>query len=940
LYSLSLACLFFTATGFSQPVSGCLTTGWPQDNSDLKPDSSLVFGQLANGLRYVIKANANPRHRVAMYLNIQSGSLHESDQQRGVAHFLEHMLFNGTTHYPPGTLVKYFQSLGMGFGGDTNAHTGFDETVYNLLLPSNKTVVLEEGFKVLADYARGALLLEQEVDRERGVILAEKRSRDSAASRVSKQQMRFDFAGTLVAERDPIGTEEVLNAADSRLLRSYYDRWYRPENMIVVVVGDIKPDAVEPLLSRAFVPLKGVGEVGNCPDYGQIPETGSEVLVIAEQELGYTGVALTTVFNSPQVRDTLAWETAQLQRYVAVTLMANRLKQLEQQPASPLAQPQSQAGFFLQRYGFATLTGRAVDGKWEEGLQLLQTTLAQALQDGFSENELARGKREVQALLEKAVQTAATKDSSELAGEIIRKLNDQEVILSPAQERALYGPIVEKMTLAEVNEALRQLWSHSRRLVEVVGVVPQNLADEQGAAVVRKAFDANQQLPARPWVEKKNNHFPYLFLPSAQGAILEKTDHQAIGVTSYTLEGGVRVNIKSTDFQDNQVLLSVQFGKGKQGEPRRGMALLAQAVVDDSGIGRLTGEELQEALAGHTLELAFGVGPESFAFAGNALSQDFDLLLQLLYHRLHDPALRTAAFDRSRDSLQRMYRQLGSTVEGVQQIQGERFLAGTSSEYGMAAWEEVASIDLEQIRSWLLPEFTSAPLEINVVGDIDPATAIAQVSRLFGHERRQATKAASGNVPVFPAGREQRFSVPSSIDKALLIVAWGTSDFWDIDRTRRLNLLAAVLDDRLRIKIREELGATYSPRVTSQPSRGQEGFGLLQSTLVVAPDQAAPLARVIRETAASLGSKGVGEDELRRALEPILTSIRDIKRNNRYWMESVLNLSSRHPQQLQWPLSIIEGFAAIKAEELTALAKRYLQPELAATVIVSPGDGR
>jgi zinc protease len=195
-------------------------------------------------------------------------------------------------------------------------------------------------------------------------------------------------------------------------------------------------------------------------------------------------------------------------------------------------------------------------------------------------------------------------------------------------------------------------------------------------------------------------------------------------------------------------------------------------------------------------------------------------------------------------------------------------------------------------------------------------------------------------VPVFPAGREQRFSVPSSIDKALLIVAWGTSDFWDIDRTRRLNLLAAVLDDRLRIKIREELGATYSPRVTSQPSRGQEGFGLLQSTLVVAPDQAAPLARVIRETAASLGSKGVGEDELRRALEPILTSIRDIKRNNRYWMESVLNLSSRHPQQLQWPLSIIEGFAAIKAEELTALAKRYLQPELAATVIVSPGDGR
>lgn len=921
----------------SEPqAASCLTSGWPQDVSDLKPDPSLVFGRLPNGIRYVLKANAKPKQRVAMYLNVQSGSLHETEDQRGIAHFLEHMLFNGTTHYPPGTLVEYFQSIGMGFGGDTNAHTGFDETVYNLLLPSNENNVMEEGFKVLADYARGALLLDSEVDRERGVILAEKRSRDSAATRVSKQQMQFDFAGTLVAERDPIGTEDVLRATDSRLLRSYYDRWYRPENFIVVVVGDFQPQEVAPLLAKAFTRLQGVGSVGLCPDFGRLRETGTDILVSPEQELGYTGLALTTVYNhSPQV-DSLAWETDQLRQYLAVLLLSNRLKQLEERPNSPLAQPRMHGGVFLRRYAFATLTGRAISGQWQEGLQLLQTTLAQALHDGFTDEELVRGKREVHALLEKAVQTASTRDSRELAEDIIRKLNDQEVILAPDQEKALYGPLLEKIGLIEVNQALQRLWSHPRRLVEVVGVMPPDLVGGQGEGLVRDAFARAEQTPVTPWVTEQKATFPYLRPPVASATVTKSEPYPEIGVNSYQLAGGVRLNIKRTDFQANQVLLSVQFGQGKQAEPQKGLALLGQAVFSESGIGGLSNEQLQATLAGSNVELEFKIGPESFAFAGSSLTNEFELLMQLLYHRLHDPAFREDAYTRSRDSLQRMYLQLNTSVEGVQQIQGERFLAGSCPEYGTASWEEIAKIGLEQIRAWLRPALSGAPLEINIVGDIDPKVALELVGRYFGHEDRQVSATVPVPIPDFPAGREQRLAVASSIKKTMLTVAWKTSDFWDIDRTRRLNLLAAILDDRLRVKIREELGATYSPQVVSLPSRGHTGFGLMRSSLIVAPDQAESLAGVIRDVAGSLAEKGVSEDELHRALEPTLTSIKDIKRNNRYWMESVLNLSSRHPQQLQWPMTIMEGFAAIKADELSDLARQYLTPEQAATVIVSP----
>ena len=914
----------------------CISTGWPQDGSDLAPDPNLVFGALDNGLRYVLMVNREPRNRVAMYLNVQAGSLHETEDQRGVAHFLEHMLFNGTSQYPPGTLIEYFQSIGMGFGADTNAHTGFDETVYNLLLPSGEPAVMAEGMKVLADYARGALLLEAEVERERGIILAEKRSRDSAESRVSKRQLQFDFAGALVAERDPIGTEEVLKAADSRLLRTYYDRWYRPENMVVVVVGDMDRAEAERQIRQSFAGLKTPEATIVCPDPGRVKDTGTDILLLPEPELGYTGLTLTTVFNTEPRRDSLGWQQEQFRRYVAMSLFNTRLRQLEQEADSPLTKSRAMGGVFLQRHGYAALAARTEAGRWRQAMALLQTTLAQALRDGFSEQELQRGREEIQAQLEKAVQTAASRDSREIAQDIIRKLNDNEVLLSPSQDMAIFGPMLARMTVAEVNEALQQLWASPRRQVQVVGVVEPSLVGGQGEEMVRQAFLAHAQQPVGRWVEAWRAPFPYLPAPERAAEVVERVEHQEIGVATTVFQGGVRLNCKRTDFQANQVLMSIQFGRGRQEEPAAGIGLVAESVLRESGVGGLTKEQLDAALAGTNVNLEFRVGGESFSLAGSSLAGELELLLQLARTRLRDPAFRPEAMTRVRELLQQMYAQMDSSVEGAMQLGGEQFLGGGGVEYGLPGWDALSRIELAQVEGWLRPILAGAELEINLVGDIDPQEAARLVGRYFGGEQRQPLAQAESQALVFPAGQERQLTVPSSIDKTLLTVAWRTSDFWEIGRTRRLNLLAAVLDDRLRVKIREELGATYSPRVFSQPSRIRPDFGLLQGRLTVAPEQAAALARVIKQTGANLGDKGVSQDELRRALEPTLTSIRDARRTNRYWLEAVMNLSSRHPLQLQWPLTIETDFAAIKAEELTALAARYLRAEQAAVVTISP----
>ncbi|MCI5149390.1 MAG: insulinase family protein [Candidatus Electrothrix sp. MAN1_4] len=334
-------------TNASSATKLCISQGWPHEQSDLKPDPSLVFGTLENGFRYVLMPNQEPKGRVAMYLNVQSGSLHETDKQRGLSHYLEHMLFEGSTHYPPGTLVEYFQSIGMQHGNDTNAHTSYNETVYQLLLPDDKEKTLNDGLVVLTDYAAGALLLEEEVEKERGIILAEKQTRDSALKRISKKSIEQGLAGTLVAERDVLGTDEVLKTADAALLRQYYATWYRPENMILVAVGDTDLDQLETLIKEHFSKLKAKTPAPSCVDLGQVAESGTKAIYLFENDLGYTEVSLDSTWNATPPQPTKATARNDLTKYVAQIMMNNRLQHLFNQPDSPMTNASFSSDIFL-----------------------------------------------------------------------------------------------------------------------------------------------------------------------------------------------------------------------------------------------------------------------------------------------------------------------------------------------------------------------------------------------------------------------------------------------------------------------------------------------------------------------------------------------------------------------------------------------------------------
>lgn len=913
----------------------CQTQGWPQDRSDLKPDPAMVFGRLENGLRYVILPNAEPKGRVSLQLKIHVGSLHESGEQRGVAHYLEHMMFNGTTHYPPGKLVDYFQSIGMAFGPDTNAHTSYDETVYQLMLPNSGKETLSEGLRVLADYAGGALLLPEEVDRERGVILAEKRERDSAGQRVFKADMEQSFAGTLLAERDVIGVEETLKKADAALLRQFYETWYRPENMLLAAVGDVDPVLLKELIAGQFSPLKAkTAQQAACPDLGALPVGGVAAFYQHEPDLGHAKVTLGSAWNTEPENFTQAAALRGLKEAVASTVFNYRLERLVNSKDSPLTSAQFHSGRLFGRFGLSSLSAKTAADQWQAALNLLNTALRQALAADFAEAELKRAKKEILSLLKQQLESAASRKSDTLAAALLNALNEGEVPLSPAQELELYGPVLEKLTAAEVSAVFRSLWPE-RRLVKVAGTTDLRGKEQKPEELIRAAFTAAQAAELAPWTQQAEAVFPYLPPPAEEAKAERRTALEKIGAEQVRFSNGLILNLKKTDFEPNEVQVSVVFGTGELSEPKPGLALLAQMLLPESGTGGLDQDQLKAALAQYSIRAQFRVDEDSFQFNGQGLSGEIEPLFQLLHAHLHDPAFRADAFDQVMRKAEQMHAQLAGSVEGVMQVKGEPFLAGGNMRYGIAPLDLLKGLTLAELEAWLAPVLKNAPLEISVAGDFDPEQAVKLAGKYFGSPRAGGQQAEGGKI-AFPSGRNLTLNVVTASDKAMITVAWPTDDFWDIARTRRLSVLAAVLDDRLRKKIREELGAAYSPYVYNRSSTVDPGYGVLRSVVLAEPKQAAQLAEKLKQAGKELAQGKISADELTRALEPTLTSIRDMVRTNRYWLESVLVKSSRHPQRLEWPLSIEQDFAAVKTEELEALAAKYLQPDKAAEVILLP----
>ena len=911
-----------------------------QETSDLQPDPAAVWGRLPNGLRYVVLPNKEPRGRASLRLVVGSGSLYETEAQRGLAHFLEHMAFNGSTHYAPGTLVEFFQRMGMSFGGDTNAYTSFDSTVYMLELPNTQAATLAEGFQVFADYAGGLLLETRELNKERGIILAEKRTRDSVEYRTFVAENEFLLGDSLFPKRLPIGLAGIIEQSPREPFADFYNDWYRPDNLAVIAIGDFDPTAVEAQIKQAFGPLQSRAPARPQPDLGRISTAaGLHVQFHAEPEAAHVTVAIETMTPYAGEPDTAANRLRYLPRDLAFQMLTRRLSILAKQENAPFA---SGTANMNESYHFFRNASVELNGKpenWRASLTVAEQELRRALEYGFQPAELGEATANYLNSLEQGTKSASTRHSDELAGELITCLLRDEVFTQPAADLALFKPALEKVTPDDCLRAFREAWNVDQRYLFVTGNI--DLASESAAAgqIITGVYEASRAVTLKPPEKTAAEAFAYTRFGAA-GAVTRHEHVDDLDVHLVEFANGVRLNLKKTDFEANTIHVNIRVGTGRLTEPATepGLAFLTNLAFITGGLGKHNIDDLQRLFAGKTVGLNFNVRDDACTLGGTTNRDDLPAQLQLLTAYLVDPGYRPEALRQGRKLIEQMYTGFAHTPSGPMQTEVPRLLASDDPRFGLPAEKVVQNRTLEEMRAWLAPQLAGGAIEIAVVGDIDVDATITAVAQTLGALPPRAPKPglAEARQVLFPAPFTKNYAVPTEIPKGLVTLYWPTTDARDVRLARRLSLLAEILSDRLRVKVREEMGDAYSPEAYSAPSDTYTHYGFMLSQITIDPAQAQKIVDTVLAIAADLQKNGATPDELERAKKPILTALKESARTNPYWLNNVVGSCQEFPQRLDWCRTRYSDFEGITKAEIDALAAQYLDPARSFRVIVLP----
>ncbi|MBL9116354.1 MAG: insulinase family protein [Verrucomicrobiaceae bacterium] len=928
---------------------------WPQDGSDLKADASLVFGSLDSGLRYVIMPNTEPPGRASLRLYMDVGSLMEADDQQGMAHFLEHMAFNGSKNFKAGSLVEYFQRLGMGFGADTNAHTSFKETVYKLEMPKTEEAMLNDGIKLFRDYLDGLLLGAEEIDRERGIIQSEKLARDSVEWRTQLEGFKFGLPHSKIPQRMPIGVDETLKNMKRPRFADFYNQWYSPERAVLVVVGDVKPDQIVELIKTHFGNLPKGKSVPD-PSLGEIKSgRGLTAKLHTEMEAGSVDMSIEIARPFSSKGDSAARRREVTVRALADAVVNTRLEELTKAENPAILGGAAYSYDFLN---FVELTGIQVKcnpDKWKDALALAEQEVRRAVQHGFTEAEFEEARANIAKMARLRAEQAPTRKSRDLADQIVDSIGEKKVFTSPIEDLKRVEATLASISRKEIHEAYQAAWNSKDVMIFVGGKLK---LDGDAESLIKAEYVSSAKKPVSAPAEEKVANFAYTDFGKA-GEVVEKQEVKDLEVTMARFGNNVRLNIKPTPFEKNVVRVMVSFGGGVLDIPgnKPGIGVFAEgfgggphgggsSTFIAGGLEKHSADELRQILASKTVSADFAVGSErmgsdAFLLSGRTTPQDLEVQLQLLAAYLAAPGYREEAERQFRQGLDALYQAVEHTDNGIMMTAVESFTHSGDPRFGLPKRAELEKRNTAELKAWLEKPLKQSYLEIAIVGDVKVDDAIQLTAKTFGAlPARDAKKPdyKAERTVVFPSEPKQKdFRFKTEIPRASALVYWPTTDMSNIQKSRRLTLLGAVIDDRLRLKIREELGDSYSPMAHHNPSDTFTGYGQMFAFITLKPEQVAKVGKIVADIGAAIAKDGsISADEFERARKPLLTALEQQRRDNSYWMGRVVRNCQEQPFRLDWARSMMNDITSIKKEDLEALAKEYLGPGKATVIGIIP----
>jgi zinc protease len=908
------------------PVAAHAAAGplWGYELAQRVPDPAVRFGRLPNGLRYALQHNETPKDGVAMRMRIGSGSLQERDEERGLAHFLEHMAFRGSANVADGEVVRMLQRQGLRFGADTNATTGLDQTIYHFNFPKADAAALDTGLMLFREIGDRLTLDPQLVEQEKGVILAEERVRDAPMMRAAFAQWQQQLEGTRVTQRLPIGRIETVQAATAERLRRYYTANYRPDNATLIVVGNIDVDAVERQIRERFADWRNATPP-DTPDLGVARPTRPTVEFVAPDAPS----ALTLTWLRPvDLRPhTPAVSREFLVQGLAVSALNQRLRDRAQQTGSPLIGATASVQASVYRVtGVAQLAVQAQPGRWTDALDAAVAELRQLLVHGVTQADLQRLLPGVRSQMQARLAQEPTRPHAAIADRLINAVHPHVPYLSAQQAMTETEPLLAALQPEELTAALRLCFADAQPLLF--------RSTQSGAFGVEKM---NQQLvhamtrPIAEPVAVAVTDWPYTdFGPPS--AVVARTQDVELGTTHVQFANGTRLVIKSHRLQKDRVDVRVQLGQGRAGIAARhwhAIWALGYSLPMGGTVQRSTAEIRQwRQLSGKRIDVVFSVGQHAFNLSGTTRPADLLAQLQLLAAHARDPGFRPEFGEKLAALGGSQLASLEARPAAVHEREVSRVMNRGDARLGIPpSAANVRATRADELPAILKPALASAP-DIFIVGDVSEDAAIAAVQATFGagDERPRQPRASLAAEPVAGGGAPHVVHHRGRADQAVLGWYWSMPDHWtDPALSYTGRVAGALLQARLLETVREKLGITYSPQAGAVGSLGAPGGARLFVNIETPPEKFDAVRELLRTQLRELADKPVSADELQRARQPRVESALKEPETPYYWLSWLPRIQAE-PRMKDAMLAEVAGLQAVTAEGVQAYFRDHIAP--------------
>jgi zinc protease len=917
---------------FAQDFSAQLT-------EEIPFDSKVIKGQLDNGLTYYIRPNAKPENKVELRLVINAGSILEDDDQQGLAHFVEHMCFNGTEHFEKNELVSYLQSLGIEFGGDLNAYTSFDETVYMLPVPTEDPEVVDKGLLVLRDWANGVLLTDEEIDKERGVILEELRIGQGAQQRMRDEWFPVVFKNSKYAERLPIGKKDIIESFEYDVIRRYYYEWYRPDLMAVIAIGDLEVEDMKQKIENKFGNIEMLEDYRERKEFEVPDHRETYISVVSDKEAPYTLIQL---MYKDDTEETKIWNDY---RRDLTEAMYNGMLRARLDELTKLANPPFMFG--STRYSGMVRTKNAYSSfavvgpeGIENGLKTLLVENARVKQHGFTQSELDRYKEEYLTRMEKQFNERDKTESERYVREYINHFLEAEPSPGIEAEFEFVKNALPAIKLEEVN-ALAQDWIKDFNRVVVI------TAPEKEGLVLPTEEEVNEWLAE---AEKTNveayvdavSHRPLMENAPAVAAISKREKMNDLGLEVMEFENGLTVVVKPTDFKNDEILVSAYSfgGTSLYKDEEFKSAGMGSDLVTESGVNDFNKIELEKLLSNKNLRISPYIGSIREGFRGNTTPKDFETLLQLINLYFTAPNFSKDAFQ-STIKKQKMilsnylqdpmtwYRDQVNRIVNDNHIRGDYF----------PTMEDLDKLDFELAKRAYQERFANAAdFTFFFVGNIDMEKDIELMQKYLGSLKGQkAVESYKDRKVLPPKGPIEKVVRKGQDEKSMVSIYFTAEAAFDQKDKYLLQSLGDVLSIKLIENLREEKSGVYGVGARGSMSKLPSGKYRFSIGFPCGPENVDNLIGAAMTEVEKLKTDGPTQEDVDKTKETQRLNYKENLEQNRYWLrslESAWTLDS-DPSNILKKQEMID---ALDIESLKATANKYLKEEAKIQVVLMPEE--